>query len=368
MKKFSLSIYLLLLIATGSLSYYNSQAFSNDADTPPYSSMWEQGSDSLELSKYKINPPVAVGHLQVFLIEGNEELSDKEYATLTEAMEKNLVTVQETGSVNELSIDNNSDKYVFIHSGDIVKGGKQDRTIAYDVIIPPNTKNIPLQSFCVEQGRWQQRGGEEVSEFGSNSKMLSSKKLKMAARYDNNQSKVWESVAEQQDELNGNMVEYDGFADSSADVYSDESASSLQLTLESEEVKVMTTDIEKQIKDLVAQNDNAIGFAYAINGEIYGVDIYNNRQLFDDLWTKISSSIATETVATDEEEDFEYASREDVRKFIAAVNDSNVAESEKKINGTTEMKTKENNDGTLEFNTIDKQEKNWVHRNYMKRN
>ncbi|MBW1297341.1 ARPP-1 family domain-containing protein [Aquimarina litoralis] len=127
-------------------------------------------SDNQIIDGIKINEGIAIENLTLFMITGNEKISGDIYKTLSEAMEKKEVTVKETGNVNQLLLDNNSDDYVFIHSGDIVKGGKQDRTISYDVIIPPKAKNVALQSFCVEQGRWRQRGNETLSSFASNSK------------------------------------------------------------------------------------------------------------------------------------------------------------------------------------------------------
>ncbi|MDR0660584.1 MAG: hypothetical protein LBG19_07260 [Prevotellaceae bacterium] len=70
----------------------------------------------------------------------------------------------------------------FIMSGDIVKGGKQDRTISEDMVLKPKNKKVPLASFCVEQSRWEKRGSEDVAKFTSSSNMLSNRDLKIAAR------------------------------------------------------------------------------------------------------------------------------------------------------------------------------------------
>ena len=55
---------------------------------------------------------------------------------------------------------------------------------------------------CVENGRWTKRGGEDAANFSANTKVLTSKNLKLAARYGQNQSEVWSGVAEQQTKLN----------------------------------------------------------------------------------------------------------------------------------------------------------------------
>ena len=161
-------------------------------------------------------------NLTVFLIQGKDRIS-KNYLSLEEAMENGSIVLHETGSVGELSVDNKSDKHVFIMSGDIVKGGKQDRTIAEDIILKPGSKKVPLKSFCVEHSRWSSRGQESESQFSSSKKMLSNKNLKIAAREKKEQQEVWKEVSDFQSKTSENIK---------ADVKSTQSATSLQLTLE----------------------------------------------------------------------------------------------------------------------------------------
>ena len=53
-----------------------------------------------------------------------------------------------SGSVNTLIAKNISTDTIFIMAGEVVKGGKQDRVIGKDVVIPPG-KEINLSAFCV---------------------------------------------------------------------------------------------------------------------------------------------------------------------------------------------------------------------------
>ena len=41
---------------------------------------------------------------------------------------------------------------MFIQSGDIVKGGKQDRILSVSIMIPPLSGRILIEAFCVESG------------------------------------------------------------------------------------------------------------------------------------------------------------------------------------------------------------------------
>src|SRR6185369_15521525 len=74
-----------------------------------------------------VTGPYTHENLTVFLIHGRDLSNGKKYVTLQEALDQKKVIVHETGSVNELSIENVSNDEVYIQSGEIVKGGRQDR-------------------------------------------------------------------------------------------------------------------------------------------------------------------------------------------------------------------------------------------------
>jgi hypothetical protein len=238
--------------------------------------------------------PTTHRNLEIFLIHGDTQLESRRYATLSEALERGLVQVRETGNVQELTIENQSKSItVFLNAGDIVKGGRQDRTVRDDLILPPLSGRVPLVTFCVEHGRWTQRGRENASEFSANTKALSSRKEKLAARYDNNQSYVWSGVAEQQQRLNENLSRLTG---KSIDVRSPDSASSLQLALESKDLDSVKKGYLDKMAHLLDGKTDVIGFLYVINGEINSAEVYNNKNLFRALWPKLIDAAVTEAV------------------------------------------------------------------------
>src|SRR5438309_860922 len=106
-------------------------------------------------AEFTISEPITCLNLAVYLIHGEDVIPGKSFLTLQEALENNKIVLHETGTVAQLTIENVSrDTEVFIQSGDIVKGGRQDRVIAYDLIVPPQSGRVPINSFCVEAGRW----------------------------------------------------------------------------------------------------------------------------------------------------------------------------------------------------------------------
>ncbi|MDR2816932.1 MAG: hypothetical protein LBB62_09565 [Proteiniphilum sp.] len=200
-------------------------------------------------------------------------------------MEQKKITLHETGSVGELSVDNISSDYIFIMGGDIVKGGRQDRTISEDIVLASGDKNVPLKSFCVEQSRWGSRGSENEAVFSSSEKMLNNKALKVAARTEKRQDKVWEEVAEYQEKASEKV---------NAEVRSNTSPTSLQLTLEDDKIKAGIAEYVDALQPAFDGKDDVLGFAFFINGKISTVETFGNAALFKKLQKKLLEAAASE--------------------------------------------------------------------------
>src|SRR5256714_11978714 len=127
--------------------------------------------------EYKLEGPFTQGNLTVFLIHGQDKIKGQTFLTLQEALVQRKVIVRETREVNQLSIENVSREEVYVQSGDIVKGGQQDRMMAVDLILPPRSCRIPISAFCVENGRWSKRGTEEVTVFNSSANVVAGREL-----------------------------------------------------------------------------------------------------------------------------------------------------------------------------------------------
>lgn len=248
---------------------------------------------SEDLKDYTISGPHTHENLSIFVVQGkSEDPMGKKMITLDEGLKAKTVLVHETGNVNSLSIENSSpDTYVFIQSGDIVKGGKQDRTIQNDMVIKPKSGKVPLDAFCVEAGRWSKRGGESANSFSSSNDRLYSKKLKLAAKSKKSQAEVWKEVADAQDELSRKV---------GRNVKSGSSESSLQLTLENKDVQNEIRTYMDTLEPVMKQYRHAVGYAFTVNGEFNSCDIYGSSELFTKLWPKLLKASATEAVAARE--------------------------------------------------------------------
>jgi len=65
----------------------------------------------------------------------------------------NEFLVKETGNVNSLLVENLSANYIIVTDGDILIGGKQNRSPKYSFIIAPG-QEMEIPVYCVERDRW----------------------------------------------------------------------------------------------------------------------------------------------------------------------------------------------------------------------
>src|SRR5713101_2980532 len=101
-------------------------------------------------AEYRLSEPAHHDNLTICLIHGADRLKGRNYLMLAEALEKKQFVIHETQRVNELTMENLSGAEVVILSGDILKGGQQDRIAQHDQIVPPKSGKVPLVVFCVE--------------------------------------------------------------------------------------------------------------------------------------------------------------------------------------------------------------------------
>jgi hypothetical protein len=309
-------------------------------------------------SEFRLSGPFSHENLTMFLIHGEEKLKDKKFLTLQEALEQKKVVVHETSNVNELAIENLSpNEEIFIQSGEIVKGGKQDRLLSIDLIISAHSGKVPISSFCVEHGRWVQRGNEASDKFASSADIAASKELRLASKYKKAQGEVWKEVSEVQGKLSRNTA---------TPVQDSHSASSLQLTLENKKVQEAIDVYMKKFTDLPKDNKDAVGYVMAINGKIVCADVYASRELFLKLWPKMAKACAVEAFSELEKgKAFQPATMEAAQAFLAESEKGQAQNDDK--NARVRLTTVDSKENVL-FETFDKSAPSAaLHRNYLKK-
>ena len=306
---------------------------------------------------YRISAPVSYKNLSVFLIHGKNQIDNKNILTLQEAMEQKVLVVYETSDVNELAVENKSSQYeVFIQSGDIVKGGKQDRVLGVDIILPTKSGKILISAFCVESGRWTQRGGESAGQFTSSNERIVSKDLKIAANKERSQGEVWKKVQETQDKLSDNV---------GTTVNSGVSKTSLQLSLENKQVVANIDEYLKNLSGILEGESDVIGYAFVINGKINSADIYASNFLFKKLWGKLLKASATEAVSELKgAKGVKLIKISDIKAFLDGAD--NGKSEERAITNRVKLTTRESKDDMV-FESRDEKSKAVIHRSYVKK-
>src|SRR6266404_3463212 len=308
--------------------------------------------------EYRLEGPFTRGNLTVFLIHGKDRIKGQTFITLQEALVQRKVIVRETRSVNELTIQNVSREEFYVQSGDIVKGGAQDRMMAVDLIMPPHSGRIPISAFCVENGRWSKRGSEEVTVFNSSANVIAGRELKLAAKNAESQGEVWRQVAVAQDKLSANTgTRVNGAA----------SPTSFQLALENKKVQASADSYVKALGTIVNGKPDVIGYVFAINGKINSADVYASSSLFKKLWPKLLQASAIEAVAELRRgEKFTAPAAAAVQGFLDDAPQGS-DEKQKDVSSRVQMVTRESKENVF-FETRDRAKPDaWVHRNYIKK-
>lgn len=116
--------------------------------------------------------------------------------SLSQGMANGTVVVTERGTaatenVHWLRINNNGNKAVFIGSGEIILGGRQDRMVAKDTILLPSPKDQYIPVMCVEEGRWSDK--EKKIQYNN----YADPALRKVLGQSNNQVLVWKEILNQ---------------------------------------------------------------------------------------------------------------------------------------------------------------------------
>ena len=284
---------------------------------------------------YKVLEPIRHGNLTVFPVVAPKSYPTGEFLTLDEGLRSGEVVVTEYGSlrglirrhptptppvhsngeVNRLVLVNNSKRPLLLLAGEIVTGGKQDRVIGKDRIVPAESDPVDLGVFCVEPGRWvatSEHFGASGATYGGPvssvngmpsapppSTMMAQPSVRAKAMGDKDQAMVWDEVKKQREAVSVEMA-----AAAPAVSAGLAQTSSYAKVMENEEVRkrvdMVAAPIEQNYQSLIKQlrDRNAVGVVVAVNGHIIWADIFASTELLEKYWPKLVRSYASEAVVS----------------------------------------------------------------------
>lgn len=259
---------------------------------------------------YAVSGPYTHDNLSIFLLHGPDTLPPRPVKTLDEALAAGTAVVHETGTVNTLCVENlSSDDDLMMQNGDILKGGKQDRVLQVAMILPPKSGRVAVPAFCVEAGRWTNRGGEAVGHFAANPGQIAGKALKNAVNTAGVQDEVWKNVAAQQAALSDRVGKpVNGAA----------SPSSLQLAMEDKDLQAKLAGYRSALANTLDGKKWVVGYAIAVNGKVTGAEVFGSGVLLAKAWPKAVIAAAVEALSEKQDKAAFAAVAEDaVTAFLA---------------------------------------------------
>jgi hypothetical protein len=257
---------------------------------------------------YKVLAPISRGNLTIFPVVADRSHDTKNFLTLDEGLRSGEVVVSEAGSirplmrgrqprvygdgaeVNRLVLVNNSDRPLILLAGEIVTGGKQDRVVGKDRIVPPQSDPIDLAVFCVEPGRWV----AAKSDFGAFHSQMAQPSVRRSAMADKDQAKVWSEVRS----AAGAMAA----AAPPQAAREIESTSSYARVMGNPEIQqrvdAVAAPLERSYQGLIRElrDRNAVGVIVAVNDRIIWSDLFASTSLLEKYWPKLVRSYAAEAL------------------------------------------------------------------------
>jgi hypothetical protein len=259
---------------------------------------------------YRVLEPIRHGNLTVFPVVASISHDTHDFLTLDEGVRSGEVVVSEYGSiqplirrhvrpvstdgarVNQLVLVNNSKRPLLLLAGEIVTGGKQDRVIGKDRLIPAESDPIDLSVFCVEPGRWT----ATTAKFGSMGSAMAQPAVRAKAMAAKDQQQVWEQVRKQQAEISSSLEAPMATGIAGTTSY----AQVMAAPAVQQKVDSVAAPMEHDYRSLIQQlrDRNAVGVVVAINGEIVWADVFASTNLLEKYWPKLVRSYAAEAIVT----------------------------------------------------------------------
>ncbi len=218
----------------------------------------------------RIKEPISHKNLTIFPLILEKITGEGNILTQEEAIKSGYLRIyeKENAEVNTVIVENISKSYIFLMSGELLSGCKQDRMVAYDTLIPPKSGRFPLSVFCTEKGRWIHK-----SETFKSLPFTANPKMRQVAMETESQERVWAEVSRKREELKAEPSETEAF-----------------------QHIVKDKKVEKEVEDYVESIDkifpfykekNLTGVVVTIGDDIICMDIFYHPELFKKLWRKL---------------------------------------------------------------------------------
>ena len=286
---------------------------------------FSNGDVSLAQAGWRLSQPITYDNLTIFPVVSPDDADTSEFATLDEALASGDALVTEQGAsmrrmrdgsvapyslngpqVNQLVLINRGKRPLILLAGEVVSGGKQDRVIGKDRIVPVGAAPLPLDVFCVEHGRWTP-GAEQFSA----AHLMVHPSVREKAAVDQDQTQVWAAVRGDTPPIGTNSqtvtvepralvpaISSDalGLAVESAGTQSYQKIYKSSPIGNSAETFAQEVErrFERETRSL--KGEHVVGVVVAFGPEVAWSDIFASSELFNSYWPKLLRSYVVEAM------------------------------------------------------------------------
>ncbi|HEY1422902.1 MAG TPA: DUF6569 family protein [Candidatus Acidoferrum sp.] len=304
--------------------------------------------------EWRLLQPVTYENLSIFPVVSGNSYDTSWFLTLDEGLASGEVQVREQGaegmvrnrdgvvrpayssgaSVNQLVLINRSKRPLLLLAGELVSGGKQDRIIGKDRLVPAGSEPLPLDVFCVEHGRWS--AGANFTD----AKTIVHPSVREQATFQSDQAQVWSAVrsgtTSQSVEVTGVGAGVAGepappiasaklaAPEISRAISSDAPTESYQKIYESRRVRdsaeLYVEELQRRFAKETSElkGEHVVGVVVAYGGDVAWSDIFASSDLFHQYWTKLLRSYVVEALARPVYR--QVASRDNASEFLRRLN------------------------------------------------
>jgi hypothetical protein len=295
---------------------------------------------------WRLLDPIVYENLTVFPVVSSTDRDTSSFLTLDEGLATGEVVVREQGSegmarsrngrdgivrpaystgasVNQLVLINRSKRPLLLLAGELVSGGKQDRIIGKDRLVPVGADPLPLDVFCVEHGRW------SAGATFSDAKTIVHPSVREQAAVESDQGKVWSAVrrgttakpgAHDSGAMAGAAPPVLAAPSLSRTIANDAPTESYRNIYESRLVSNSADSYIEEIQRRFARatsglkGERVVGVIVAYGSEVAWSDIFASSDLFHQYWNKLLRSYVVEALARPGYR--EVASRDEAAEFL----------------------------------------------------
>jgi hypothetical protein len=319
-------------------------------------------------SGLRLAEPVTYENLTVFPVVSADSADTRGFETLDEALASGDAVVRESGhsgmrrsrdfdpgideqeynegaQVNQLVLVYHGKRPLLLLAGELLSGGKQDRIIGKDRIVPVGASPLPLDVFCVEHGRW-----SDSDQFTA-STIIVHPSVRERAAVDQEQGGVWDAVRSGSTATESRGGSASGAPEAAPPAFSQqriEDEISTNAPTESYDkiynspnsgvpVSSFTDEVQRRFDKATSgiKDGSVVGVVVAYGGEVAWSDVFASPALFQRYWPKLLRSYVVEALSRPQTH--EHASLDDAQEFLQHLDGREKSESEPGVYRWTEV-------------------------------